>query len=409
MPLKTSLSALALAAVLACSGLTAPAMAQGLFSPAIIVNDEVITGYELEQRKQMLRAMRAPGDVNRLAREQLIDDRLRLQAAKDAGITPTEQEILDGMEEFASRASLTREQFIQALGNEGVDEQTFRDFVRAGLSWRTLAGQRFAGGATVTDAEVDRAIAGNGGSSGVRVLVSELIMPMPPGQEEAIRERADRIAQLDSVDAFSAQARRFSATATRGAGGKLPWKDLTELPPPLQPILLGLRPGEVSDPIPLQGAIALFQLRAIEETEYKAAPPAAVEYAAYYMPGGRTEENLAKAAQISARLDRCDDLYGVAKGQPAEVLERGTLPVAEIPTDIAYELSKLDPGETSTALTRANGQTLVLLMLCGRTQQVTEEDVDRGEIFNSLRNQRIGGLAEGYLSQLRSDATIIDQ
>lgn len=408
MPLKHTLSALAILAAFAGTGLPQDAWAQGLFSPAIIVNDEVITGYELEQRKRMLGALRAPGDLNQVAREQLIDDRLRLQAAKDAGISPTEQEVLDGMDEFASRASLSRDQFLQALAAQGVDEQTFRDFVRAGLSWRQLVQQRFVGTAAVSDEEVDRAIAGTGGNAGVRVLISELIMPMPPGQEETVRQRAERIAQLEGEGAFSAQARRFSATATAGAGGKLPWKDLTELPPALQPILLGLRPGEVSDPIPLQGAMALFQLRAIEETDYQPAPPAAVEYAAYYMPGGRTPETLSKAAQIVSKLDRCDDLYGVAKGQPAEVLERGSLPLDQIPTDIALELSKLDPGETSTALTRAGGQTLVLLMLCGRSAAAPEE-VDRETVLGGLRNQRIGTQAEGYLSQLRSDATILDQ
>ncbi|EBA09771.1 peptidylprolyl isomerase [Sagittula stellata] len=412
MSLKTSLTAASLALGIALAAAQGtPVAAQGLFSPAVIVNEQVITGYELEQRKRMLQVMRAPGDLNKVAREQLIDDRLRLQAARDAGIQPSPEELLDGMEEFASRASLTREQFTQALAQAGVDEETYRDFVRAGLSWRMLVQQRFAGRANVSEDEVDRALSsGQNGTSTVRVLLSEIIMPMPPGQEEVVRERAQRIAQLDDTGAFSAQARRFSATASRGAGGQLPWRSLSELPPPLQPIVLGLAPGEVSDPIPLQGAMALFQLRAIEEGEYQPPATAAVEYAAYYIPGGRTPENLAKAQAIADKSDRCDDLYAVAQGQPPEVLDRGTLPVNEIPTDIAYELSKLDPGEVSTALTRADGQTLVLLMLCGRTAGVAEEEApDREQVFGALRNQRIGSLADGYLAQLRSDATIINQ
>ncbi|MFW2587577.1 peptidylprolyl isomerase [Sagittula sp. SSi028] len=408
MSLKLTLSSLAMAAAIGCATLMPlPATAQGLFSPAIIVNDEVITGYELAQRKQMLQVLRSAGNLDTLAREQLIDDRLRLQASKDAGIRPSEQEVLDGMEEFAARASLSREQFIGALAQQGVDEQTFRDFVRAGLSWRMLVRARFAAQANVTDAEVDRALSGQAGGSNVRVLISELIMPTPPGQEASVQARAERISELSSVSAFSAQARQYSATASRGAGGQLPWRNLSELPPALQPILLGLRPGEVTDPIPLQGAVALFQLRAIEETDYQAAPPAAIEYAAYYMAGGRTPETLAKAESIASRLDRCDDLYGVAKGQPAEVLERGSLAPSEIPTDIAYELSKLDPGETSTALTRSNGETLVLLMLCGRSQAIGDEAPNREQVLNNLRQQRVANLAESYLSQLRSDATII--
>jgi peptidyl-prolyl cis-trans isomerase SurA len=407
-PLSRSVALVALIAALALPAL--PVTAQNLFGPAIMVNNEVITGYELQQRKLMLQVLNAPGNLDELAREQLIDDRLRMQAARDMGIAPTPEDIAAGMEEFAGRAGLDAAQFTAALAQRGVEQQTFRDFVEAGSAWRMVVQQRFAGRATVTEEEVDRAMT-SGGSSGsnVRVLLSEIIMPIPPGQEETVRQRAERIAQLDDTAAFSAQARRYSATATRGAGGQLPWRTLDELPPALQPILLGLAPGQVSDPLPLQGnAIALFQMRAIEEGPYQATPPAAVEYAAYYIPGGRSEEALAKAAQITASVDRCDDLYGVAQGQPEEVLERGTLPVGEVPTDIAYELSKLDPGEISTALTRANGQTLVLLMLCGRTATQPEEDVNREEVTLGLRNQRVGAMADGYLSQLRSDARIIN-
>lgn len=406
MQLKSLITAAVIAAFGALSAM--PATAQGLFSPAIIVNDQVITGYELEQRALLLRLLNAPGDTQRLAREQLVDDRLRLQAASDAGIRPSSQEVLDGMDEFASRANLTREQFVQVLAGNGVAEETYRDFVRAGLSWRLLVQQRFAGRANVSEAEVDRALNANGAGSNVRVLLSEIIMPAPPQEAQAVQARAQRISQLTSTSAFSAEARRYSATATRGNGGRLPWQNLADLPPVLQPIVLGLKPGEVSEPINIPNAVALFQLRDIEEAGYSAPEISAVEYAAYYMPGGRSDETLAKARVLANRVDRCDDLYGVAKGQPTEVLERGTLAPSEVPTDIAYELSKLDPGEVSTALTRANGQTLVFLMLCGRTTKLNE-DVNREEFSIGLRNRRLTALADGYLAQLRADARIINR
>lgn len=399
------LSVLALGVSLAFAPVAAPA--QNLFAPAIKVNDAVITGYELDQRARMLTVLNAPGNPNELAREQLIDDRLRIQAAEQAGIVPSDEEVLDGMTEFAGRANLTRDEFIQALEGNGVAAQTFRDFVRAGLSWRLLVQARFAGRANVSEDEIDRALGASGGSS-VRVLLSEIIMPAPPPQAEAVRERAERISQITSEAEFSAQARQFSATATRQAGGRLPWQNLDDLPPVLRPLVLALSPGEVTDPIPIPNAVALFQLRDIEETGYSAPTYSAIEYAAYYLPGGRSETTLAQARVLAQTVDRCDDLYGVAKGQPAEVLDRQTLPPAEIPADIAFELSKLDPGEVSTALTRSNGQTLMFLMLCGRTAEVNQE-VDRDQFVLGLRNQRLNSLAESYLSQLRADARIVER
>ncbi|MEC8582553.1 MAG: peptidylprolyl isomerase [Pseudomonadota bacterium] len=380
---------------------------QGLFSPVIKVNEQAITGFELQQRARMLQVLNAPGDINTLAREQLIDDRLRLQAASAAGFAPSEEEILAAMEEFAGRANLTREEFTKALAGAGVDVTTFRDFVRAGVAWRNYVQARFGGESNVSEAEISRALSSSANGSNVRVLISELIMPAPPQQAEAVRARAEQISQYTSEGEFSAAARKYSATASRGAGGRLPWRELTELPPALRPILLGLAPGEVSDPLPIPNGIALFQLRAIEETGYSAPEVAAVEYAAYYIPGGRTAETLAKARVVASKVDRCDDLYGIAKGQPAEVLDRQSLPPAELPTDVAFELSKLDPGEISTALTRSNGQTLMVLMLCGRTNAIAE-DADRETLALGLRNRRLGSLADGYLAQLRADAYITE-
>ena len=399
------LSALALGVTLALGPVSASA--QNLFAPVIRVNDSVVTAYELEQRERMLTVLNAPGNPAEVAREQLIDDRLRIQAAEAAGIIPTPEEVLDGMEEFAQRANLSRDEFIRALEGSGVSAQTFRDFVRAGLSWRLLVQSRFAGRVNLSEAEIDRAMGASGGSS-VRVLLSEIIMPAPPPQAEAVRARAERISQITSEAEFSAQARQFSATATRGAGGRLPWQNLEDLPPVLCPLVLALAPGEVTDPLPIPNAIALFQLRAVEETGFTPPIYSAIEYAAYYLPGGRSDATLAQARVLASKVDRCDDLYGIAQGQPEEVLERQTLPPADIPTDIAFELSKLDPGEVSTALTRSNGQTLMFLMLCGRTAEMND-DVTRNQFAIGLRNQRLSSLADSYLAQLRAEARIVTQ
>jgi len=186
------------------------------------------------------------------------------------------------------------------------------------------------------------------------------------------------------------------------------WMPLSNLPPQLRPQILALSPGEVTAPIALPNAIALFQLRDIEEIPSAAPTFSAIEYAAYYIPGGRSEAALAQAARIQSEVDTCDDLYGVAFGQPEEVLERGALAPAEIPQDIALELAKLDEGESSYALTRSGGQTLVFLMLCGRTAALNEE-ASRDEVGNALLQQRLGAFAASYLDQLRAEALIIEK
>ena len=109
------------------------ANAENLFSTAIKVNDRSITVYELRQRSLFLKLLNVPGDPDLIAKEQLIDDRLKLSAAKTIGVELTEAEIKLGMEEFAARGKLDLPNFVKQLKALGISETTLRDFVKSGL------------------------------------------------------------------------------------------------------------------------------------------------------------------------------------------------------------------------------------------------------------------------------------
>ncbi len=398
---------LTLALLVLAPPLAQPTVAQGLFSPAVRVNGDVITRYELEQRARFLELLNAPGDPEEMARQTLIEDRLKKQEVSQFGIQPSPDEVAAGMEEFAQRANLTREQFVAALEDNGVSSQTFRDFTEVGLAWREYVRGRFLGQARPSEDEIDQAIGRGGSSGGLRVLLSEIIIPVSPDTANAVSVEAQRISGLTSFAAFSEEATKFSAAPSRENGGRIDWIALNSLPASIQSIVLGLAPGEVTEPIGLEGAVALFQLRDIRESELPSPTYSAIEYAAYYLPGGRSPETLSAAAAVAGRVDVCDDLYGVAFGQPPEVLDRQSLPPGDVPRDIAVELAKLDDHEISTTLTRNNGQTLVFLMLCGRTQELSD-DTSRIDVANSLTQRRLNELADSYLQQLQANAVIVD-
>lgn len=384
-----------------------PATSQNLFAPAIQINQEVITQFELQQRELFLEVLRFPGNPAEVARKGLIEDRLRQQAMKEAGFEVPPEGIQQGIDQFASQGNMSPEEFIQALGQAGVSEETVRDFIEVQLGWRDYISARFLSRARPTDAEIDRAL-GRGGGGGIRVLLSEVIIPVTPQTVDQVDEVAQQIASLKTYDEFSQAATQFSASDTRNNGGRMNWLAISSLPPALQPLILALNPGEITDPIALPNAVALFQMRGIQEITTGTPRYSSIEYATYFLAGGRSGETLSAAAKIARSIDTCDDLYGVAKGQPETVLDRVTAKPSEIPQDIALELAKLDPGETSTALTRNNGQTLVLLMLCNRTADLAE-DASREEIANALTQQRLQSFAESLLAQLKADAQITEK
>ncbi len=398
-----------LLALLSVVGLTSRiAQAQNLFSPAIVVNTDVVTYYELEQRAQLYRLLRNPGDPIQTARIELVNDRLKRQATRDSGIQAAGEDITVAIEEFAQRAKMTDEQFIKALGEGGVEPETFRDFVKTSLEWGEFVRSRFLSRSRPSDAEIDRALGRVGSGGGMRVLLSEIIIPINAQNAPQVEALVVELAKITSVDEFAKAAAQYSATETRAQGGRMDWLPINNLPPDLRPVLLALRPGEVSEPISLPNAVALFQMRDVQEITGGSSKYSAIEYAKYYISGGRSEGALKIAAEISNQIDTCDDLYGIAKGQAPEVLDRESLPASKIPRDIALELAKLDNGEISTNLTSSDGQTLILLMMCGRTPEVSDDEV-RADLVNGLIQQRLQAFSESYLDQLRADALIIEK
>ena len=402
--MRALISALALTSATTLAMLS-PVMTAAQFAPAITVNDSVVSEFEIDQRVIMLGTFRTPGNLEDTAREQLIEDRLKLAALNSAGLRITDEGLVGAMGEFATRANMDLDQFITMLGQSGVSEETFRDFVRVNVSWRDFIRTRFNDRAQVSEADIDLALGQSDASSSIEVLLSEIIIPAPPESAEQANATADRIAQLTSTAAFEAEARRVSALPSKTRGGRLDWLPISNYPAGLRGLLLNLAPGEITAPLPITNGVALFQMRDVREVPRAAPEPAAIEYAAFYIAGGLSERGLAEARRIDAHVDTCDDLYGVAQGLPEEQLDRDVLPPADIPIDVAMELAKLDAGEASYVLTRANGETLVFLMMCGRTPALGD-GVDRETIRGQLRTQRLNTYADALLADLRAAATI---
>lgn len=379
-----------------------------------------------------------PGDPRAEAEKSLIEDRLRRQAARSDAITVSDAQISQGMGEFAARANLELDPFLQAIAEGGVDPESFRDFVHAGIAWREVVRARFVPKIRISEAEIDRAtsVAAQRGA-GPRVLLSEILIPITPSIAVDAQALATELSSsIRSEAAFAAAARAHSAAASRDQGGQVDWIPLTNLPPQLRQVVVAMSNGQVSAPVPLPGAIALVRLRGLQQGGDIDPARVSVDYAVLTVAGGAEA-----AAHLRAEVDTCDDLYRVNRGAGAGTLLRETRAMAAVPADIAAELVRLDDNEVSPPLARGNAQ--VLVMLCRRSATVAVNvlsapeaaelagagsapavpfrigDVPRinpdlgfgkgptrAQLREELVNQRLGGLAEIYLARLRAEAII---
>ena len=390
-----------LAALVLIGSLQSAAQAQGLFDPVISVNRAAITAYELEQREQFLEILQRSSGMAQQARDSLIEDRLKMAAADRAGIKLGGAELLSAMDDFAANANLELEQLLETLAQSGVDEQTYRDFIMVGVTWRELIRARFAARSAPSEAEIDRALASAAAQGGVKVLLTEIVLPAGSAEElNSARQTAERLGRISSTADFSEQARRLSVAQSRVNGGRLEWANMSDLPDGLRPIISGLRPGQITTPLEVPNAVVLFQLRDVAETTAQSPEISAIEYAHLKGPA-----DAVKAATQMA--DTCDDFYGAAKDDPSLTLTIRSESPDQMSQALSLRLMGLDKNEfDDMPAAAAAGDHAEIVMLCARVYAALE-DVSRGQVADNLRSARISSLADGFLAELRASADIV--
>lgn len=380
--------------------------AQAQFTARIVVGDRAITDFEIEQRALMLAALRTPGDLRKLAEDALIEDRLAEQAARRAGISIAPDEVTAGVEEFAARFNITADQLLTELQAAGVYPQTVRDFVAASLAWRQVVAQKFRAQAQVSDAELDAALA-SGTGGGLQVLLSEIVLPLTPGFENQTLQLARDLARnLRSEEDFTNAAQAYSASPSRANGGKLDWLPLSQFPPAIVPTILTLAPGQISQPVQLPGAVAIFRMRGLREAATQLSRPAQIDYAVATLPA-MDEAGLARIeADLRARVETCHDLQIAVQAMKGARFVRETRTRARIPRDIARVLGHLDKFEFDTALRGGTGGNRPLVvMLCDRSFELAQEE--REKFRQALIVQRLEAFGRGWMDELKADAIIL--
>lgn len=372
--------------------------AEGIFDTIISVDGAAITNYELEQRILFFSFLNEPGDTLISSRQSLIDDRLKMAAGNKDGFALTPTELENAMLDFAKNSDQNLSGLLNLLKEGGVDAETFRDYVEVGVVWREVVRKRFGSQSQPTESEIDRALAAERAEGDISVLLTEIVLPAGPSQLEESRKIARELAKITSIGSFSEKAKKLSVSSSRDNGGKIPWRNLKDLPNGLRQIIASLRPGQVAKPLEVQNAIVLFQLRDVEELGLKAPEIISMKFAK--ITGINSVLDLA-----TKTVNSCNDLYGLVKLDKDVVLEMLTQHPDEIEQATALRLNRLDRHEMSI-FSDSPDSIGNMIMLCERNY-TTSADISRSEVAKNIRAARLTNLAEGYLAELRTNATVI--
>ena len=373
--------------------------AKDKFTPAIQVDDMVITYYEIQQRSAFFELLKFPGNPKKEAENSLIDDRLKIRAAEKLGVKLKPGALNYEMEIFAKRANLTIDQFAERLKKAGVDRITWENYMQIPVIWFETVNRKFA-------SEISSSISNNSTEnqiitgSEIQVLLTEIILPVQSGFEEEADSKIKDLRKINSIKKFSEAASKYSVAPTRGVGGKVKWQNLSSLPSVVRPLIAGLSAGEVSEPLPIPGGIAIFQLRDLRESGYKKENSEFVEYAEFIFRKNLKTQNL-----LNSNVMVCDDLYSFSNNTKNTELFRKNVKVRSLSKNIKSILSNLD--ENEFIFDHTDSTTSKLIMVCGRSKKEIITKSDLNEINRSYVNKRLLSLANSYLENLRQEARIV--
>lgn len=388
-----------------------PSFAQS-FSPVAIVNDQIITGYDVSQRALLNSITQGGGAASPdNALDELISDVLRLQAAKRAGIDPTPDEVRAGFDEISRINQRDPDQMRSGLFSRGITPEALDTQIKAEVAWRRLIVQRYGSRARVSDNDVDEVV---GVSTGAKpgeteYLLTEIRLPIGQvGEAAKMAEARQIISELTAGATFANVARAKSSGPTSAAGGDLGWTASSKLSAKTAEVVGLMNVDRVSEPFVDGSDVVIVGLRATREagggarTTYTLAQ--LVIGVAPNAPQAEADAALARATALRAELTSCADVEP-RKAQYLPISGNlGNLTLASMPGPVREAVAGLEPGSITQPVRSNDG--FHVIVVCDKETQGPSGDAQRARAEDQLRAQRLERYARSLLRELKREAII---
>ncbi|HVV31701.1 MAG TPA: peptidylprolyl isomerase [Vitreimonas sp.] len=399
------------AAILAATLTVAPsASAQLAEGVAAIVNDHVISTFDVRQRATLLLAsaglQQTPELMERAqaqALHDLVDERLEELEATKFDVTVSPEQVDRRLNDIATQNHLTADTLLQQLQSKGVNVASLRGQIHASMVWQTLMQRMYSSRVRVSETEIrdtQQRLAAN--ASKPQYLISEIFLPANTPQElDQMQSGAMHLLeQMQHGAPFPLVARQFSQAPSAAAGGDIGWIAASELAPELQPVADRLQPGQVSLPIRVPNGIYIIAMR-----DRRQGTPAGASTLVTLQQIVVPANHASVLQRAQRRISGCGDLDQVIRGvDGANVVDLGQTAESDLSPEVQARINGVANGAATEVAT--NGDTASLLVVCGR-ETGGGGIPTRDEIEQRLRGEELNMLADRYLRDMRREATII--
>ncbi|WP_018168119.1 peptidylprolyl isomerase [Thioalkalivibrio sp. ALMg9] len=391
-----------------------------------VVGDDVITQRELVERmnliaQQMVERGTRPPDQDTLARqvmERLIVERVQLQEAERVGINIDEMTLNRAMENIARENRMTLPQLRQALMQDGVDFNAFREQIRHELTVNQLQRRQVDQRIRVSDPEIADLIASESGAidRGVRYRIAQIMVPLPQGADASqiaeAREKAEALRQrVREGEDFATVAISESQGPQALEGGDLGWRSAGEIPGMFAREAVLMRTGEISEVLRSPGGFHIMKLLDREGGDQTRVQQTRVRHILISPDQVRSDEDARRQAQSLYNRIRegasFEDLARANSDDPGSAAQGGALgwvSPGELVPGFEEAMDALEPGVVSEPVESQFGWHIIEVL--ERREVDTSREQIRARAREILQNRKREEELELWLRRLRDEAYV---
>ena len=213
----------------------------------IIVNNQAITSVDIARRVAFLRLQRTGGNLGAKAREQLIEEALKLQEAARIRVLVSDAQVDASFERFAASNNLSTKQLTQVLNQAGVTPKHFKNFIRVQMSWpRVVSAVGAGGGGMSTQDLVSKMLErGNDKPSTTEYFLQQVVFVVPANKRSksvlnARKREADQLrGRIQGCDSAASMITGLRDVSLRQLGRIMQ----PQLPPDWKPLIERAKAG----------------------------------------------------------------------------------------------------------------------------------------------------------------------
>ena len=389
---------------------------------AAVVNDEMISVYDLKARIALVAAFsgfdNSPKTQQRLAPkvlQTLISERIKLQEGKRLNLNASEGEINNEKSAIETQTKIKPGNLIKSLENLGIDSETLLVQFKTKIIWSKIVNRRFGRNIQTSEDEVDEVIDQIKRNKGKpEYLISEILLSTNSIKKAKESEKlAMRLVQQISGGAsLSAISRNFSQSASAQKGGSLGWNRISQLGEELAPIIKNLKPGQVSNPIQTLDGIYIIKLNAQRISSGLQGPPAeaptiSLRQLHLAIPPKSTSAQIneikLKSRTLTQNTSGCNAFDNILKASGSKLSgDIGTFKLDQISPEMKALIKDLPVGKPS--LPSASSDSVLVLMVCKRQVPIPVAlnlSKLRNRISVNLRSRQLNLAARRYFRDLR--------